>query len=282
VHHRHFASRNGARIAFYEHGTGEETLLLVSPSAYRVAIFQPVVEALCQEFRLVTLDPRGTGASDPIPEQYLLRQYVEDLRTVIETLDRGPVIGVGLSLAGTQMVRLAWAYPGLIKKLVLLGTRPGPLEHLGAGFPQRPEKRIRQQAAIQRGDFRELEDFLTDFAYQVFSEPEAHDLTEEYCQSLLRLPRAVLRNFFAPDPDRNIVPLLADIHVPTLVAHGIADRRVPFAAALYMVERLPSAQLYAFEGKGHQPIYTATHEFCEVLRRFVRTGTVPETRGTDT
>ena len=32
-------------------------------------------------------------------------------------------------------------------------------------------------------------------------------------------------------------------------------------------------KLYAFEGKGHLPIFTATDEFCEVLRRFVRTGT---------
>ena len=81
------------------------------------------------------------------------------------------------------------------------------------------------------------------------------------------------------DPDFHIVPLLGDIHVPTLVTHGTADCLLPFAVARYMVERLPEAQLYAFEGKGHQPIYTATHEFCEVLRHFVRTGTVPKTHG---
>jgi class 3 adenylate cyclase/pimeloyl-ACP methyl ester carboxylesterase len=276
VHHRRFATRDHARMAFYEHGTGEDTLLLVSPSAYRVAMFQPAVEVLCQEFRIVTLDPRGTGASDPIPDQYPLRQRVEDLRAVIETLNCGPVIGVGLSAAGTYMVRLAWAYPALLKKLVLLGVRAGPQEQLGANIPPLPDKRSRQQAAIGRGDFSEVEDFLTDFAYQMFSEPEAHDLAEEYRQALLRLPRAVLRNFLAPDPERDIRPLLADIHAPTLVAHGTADCRVPFAAAPYIAERIPGAQLYAFEGKGHQPIYTATAEFCEVLRAFVRTGAVPK------
>jgi class 3 adenylate cyclase/pimeloyl-ACP methyl ester carboxylesterase len=282
VHHRHFASRDGAKIAFYEHGSGHETLFFVSPTAYRVAMFQPAVEALCQEFRIVTLDPRGTGASDPIPDLYPLRQRVEDLRAVIETLNGGPVIGVGLSLAGAQLVRLCWAYPGLIKKLLLVGTTPSPREQLGAGFPHSPEEH-RQEDALGRGDFSEFEEYLTAFAYRIFSEPEAHDLAEEYIQVTLRLPRAMFRNFAAAasEPDRNIVPLLADIHVPTLVAHGTADREVPFAAARYIVERLPNAQLYAFEGKWHLPLYTATHEFCEVLRRFVRTGTVPESPGTD-
>jgi hypothetical protein len=34
--------------------------------------------------------------------------------------------------------------------------------------------------------------------------------------------------------------------------------------------------LYPFPGKGHLPIFTATTEFCDVLRQFVKTGTVPE------
>jgi pimeloyl-ACP methyl ester carboxylesterase len=284
VHHRHFAWCNGARIAFYTHGTGEETLFLASPSAYFVAIFQPVVEALCQEFRVVTYDPRGTGASDPVPEQYPIRQRVEDLRAVIEALESGPVIAVGLSQAGNHMVRLAWASPGLIKKLVLVGTPPGDREQLGVDYPRMPEKRIRQRQAIGRGDFSELEDYFIFQSYAIFSEPEARDLAEEFYQTVLQLPRDVLRNFAAGvfDPDFNIVPLLSEIHVPTLVINGTADRLVPFAAAPYIVERLPSAQLYAFEGKGHLPIYTATYEFCEVLRHFVGTGTVPETRGTNT
>jgi hypothetical protein len=104
VHHRHFVSRDGARIAFYEHGSRDETLVLVSPTAYRVAMFQPVVEALCQEFRIVTLDPRGTGVSDPIPAVYPLHQRVEDLRAVIEALACGPVIGIGLSQAGNYIL----------------------------------------------------------------------------------------------------------------------------------------------------------------------------------
>ncbi len=44
--------------------------------------------------------------------------------------------------------------------------------------------------------------------------------------------------------------------------------RVP--AAELMTSSLPDARLHGFEGKGHLPLFTATHEFCEVLRSFVR------------
>jgi pimeloyl-ACP methyl ester carboxylesterase len=81
-------------------------------------------------------------------------------------------------------------------------------------------------------------------------------------------------SFYDRDPELDIRPLLAAIRVPTLIAHGTEDRQVPFAAAEYLVTHIPGAQLYAFKGYGHVPLFTATQEFCDVLRRFVRTGAV--------
>lgn len=71
----------------------------------------------------------------------------------------------------------------------------------------------------------------------------------------------------------DIKALLSDIRVPTLIAHGTADRQVPFAAAEYLAAHVPGAVLYAFQGYGHAPQFTATQEFCNVLRKFVGTGT---------
>jgi pimeloyl-ACP methyl ester carboxylesterase len=60
-----------------------------------------------------------------------------------------------------------------------------------------------------------------------------------------------------------------------LIIHGREDRLVAFSAAEQIAAGLPNAQLYPFEGKGHLPIFSATDEFCEVLSRFVRTGSTP-------
>ena len=99
------------------------------------------------------------------------------------------------------------------------------------------------------------------------------ELREQTIRSRLLLPRETILSFFDPDPGKDVMPLLADIRLPVLVTHGREDHLVAFAAAEQIAAGLPNAQLYAFEGKGHLPIFTATDEFCEVLRRFVRTGT---------
>ena len=69
-HHRRTISRDGARIAYYEHGAGETTLLFVSTQAVGIAMFQPILERLCDEFRIVSVDPRGSGGSDPLMRPY--------------------------------------------------------------------------------------------------------------------------------------------------------------------------------------------------------------------
>jgi pimeloyl-ACP methyl ester carboxylesterase len=108
---------------------------------------------------------------------------------------------------------------------------------------------------------------------RVFSEPDVADLAASRLQRWLGMPRETVLSFYDRDPEMDIRPLLPAIRVPTLIAHGTADRQVPFAAAEYLAERIPGAQLCAFQGYGHVPLFTATQEFCDVLRRFVRTGT---------
>ena len=125
-HRPRTAVRDGARIAFYEHGSGPETLLFVAPLAYGLATFQPIVERLCQEFRVVTINSRGTGASDPLVRPYPLSEHVKDVRTVIDALGGGPVIGVGLSRGGNLLLKLAHTEPRLFAKLVTIGCSPGP------------------------------------------------------------------------------------------------------------------------------------------------------------
>jgi tetratricopeptide (TPR) repeat protein len=121
-HRPHTVERDGARIAFYEHGGGDTTLAFANPLAYGLATFQPGLEKLCQEFRILTIDPRGAGASDPLQRPYTTKDHMEDVRAVIEASWTGPVVGIGLSRSGNLLVRLAVAYPALVQRLVPVGT----------------------------------------------------------------------------------------------------------------------------------------------------------------
>jgi pimeloyl-ACP methyl ester carboxylesterase len=269
-HEAGLAVRDGARIAYYLHGAGDETLLFVNPVVYGLEVFQPIVERLCQEFRIVTIDPRGTGSSDPLQRPYGLGQHAEDVRAVIEHAGVGAITGVGLSRGSNLLVRLADRYPELVRRLVLIGA---PTD---VGTTDSPAARL--DYLNTTAAFLANEDFEGLMRYhigRVFSEPDVVDLAATRLNRWLEMPRETLLSFYDRDPEMDIRSLLSAIRVPTLVVHGTEDRQVPFAAAEYLAAHIPGAQLYPFKGYGHLPLFTATQEFCEALRVFVRDGTMP-------
>ena len=78
-----------------------------------------------------------------------------------------------------------------------------------------------------------------------------------------------VRRFFDPDPAMDITGLVADLPMPVLVMHGTADRQVPFAGSEYLAQQIANSQHYAFEGKGHVAVQTATKEFIAALGKFL-------------
>jgi pimeloyl-ACP methyl ester carboxylesterase len=264
-HRSGMAMRDGARIAFHQHGQGDETLLFVNPVLWGLEIFQPILEHLCQEFAVITVDARGTGRSDPLQRPYLLADHVADVQAVIEQAGTAAITGIGISRGANLLVWLAHRHPQLVRRLILVGPVP---DQMGPDCPV-PRLDFAEAAAgfLARDDL----DGLVRWLYgRVFSEPATEDIRETWIANVSSLPGETIRSFFDPDPDVDIKPLLPDLRVPTLVIHGVEDRQVSFAAGRYIAEHIAGAELYAFAGRGHMPMFTVTQEFCDVLRRFVR------------
>jgi pimeloyl-ACP methyl ester carboxylesterase len=264
LHHQDVIVRDGARIAFYRHGSGRQTLVLVNPLLYGLALFQPILDRLCQEFRIITVDSRGTGDSDPLTRPFPLREHAKDVAAVIDALGGGPVIGVGISRGSNLLIRLAAERPRLFSKLVTVSCPlvPGGFESLESFS----DYWVLCPQAHERGD---VEGLLRILASYMYTEPGAGELQRSLVERGLRLPGETVLSFYDPDPDVDVSGLLEGIRIPTLVTHGRADQLIPFAGAEYLASRLPDARLYGFEDKGHLPIFTAPDEFCDVLRRFV-------------
>jgi pimeloyl-ACP methyl ester carboxylesterase len=262
-HHPGTATRDGARIAFHEHGSGDTTLLFVSTQAVGLATFQPVLERLCDEFRIVTVDPRGSGGSAPLTRPYRLGEHAADVRAVIAALDTPRLVGVGISMGANLLFRIAHVTPDLLRGIVTVGGPPA-----GHRRPFFADDWLQLQDETRRT--LEVEPMLRLHVRQAFSDPEMREMLETIVRTRLRLPRETLLSFFLDDQEDDIVPLLPAIATPTLITHGQDDRLVSLAAAELMASSLPSATLHCFEGKGHLPLFTATQEFCEVLRAFVR------------
>jgi class 3 adenylate cyclase/pimeloyl-ACP methyl ester carboxylesterase len=274
THRPNTVVRDGARIVYYEHGVGEPTLVLCHPMTYGLATFQPLLEQLCQDFRIITWDPRGTGRSDPLPGPYYTTDFMEDLRAVVEAVGNRRVILVGNSRGATVAAHLAASYPDLVEKLVLAGLNPVG----GWGRPDSPHadrwdmefhRRLRAAAAAE--DWSVLVPLF--IAQVAAGEPGCQKLIEGAIRFWSQLPPEALKNFFKlDDPGRDVSALLPALRVPTLVMHGEHDRNTPVEAGHWTAERVPGAQFHALKGRSHMLVATAPSEFAQVVRQFIRTG----------
>jgi pimeloyl-ACP methyl ester carboxylesterase len=188
---------------------------------------------------------------------------------VIEAVSTGPVVGIGFSRWGCLLVTLATSYPQLVQKLVVVASNPTP-----SLWHSRPEDWLEEfRSLLRQGQTERAARLLGAIAYV---EPGTDHLVEQFVQMARSLPADLILRHFTPAPEEDVVTLLPQIQQPTLVMSGALDRIAPLERSRYLAQHTPGAQLYVFADKGHMMMYTATSEFCEVLRCFVRTGRVPE------
>jgi pimeloyl-ACP methyl ester carboxylesterase/DNA-binding SARP family transcriptional activator len=218
--HRPLAvTRAGGRIAYYEHGAGSTTLVFIHPFVYGLPVFQPLIEELCQEFRIITIDPRGTGASDPLTSGYDMHDHTEDVRAVLAEAGGGrPVVAVGISRGVLLLLRLAVLYPELLSRIVLVGGYWRQTVGLGAEVPAGGQGAAGDlMAALKAGYLRRAVEI---FAPTIFSEPGTEELRKQFIDQCLNLPEATIRRFFTFDPKNDVSDLLGRVALPTLLAHG--------------------------------------------------------------
>jgi pimeloyl-ACP methyl ester carboxylesterase len=154
----------------------------------------------------------------------------------------------------------------MFKKLVTIGMSPG-----SPGPPFFSDAYLtRHRELSEQGDVVGIIRLHTS---SVLSEPATRELQELFVRNRLGLPRETLLSFFDPDPTVDVAPILGEIVLPVLVTHGGADQLISVEAAAFIAARLPNAMMHVFEGKGHMPLFTATDEFCKVVRNFVRRST---------
>jgi pimeloyl-ACP methyl ester carboxylesterase len=198
---------------------------------------------------------------------------MEDLRAVIEAAAAAPIVGVGISRGSNLLIQLAHTHPELIGKIMIVGTPltgslPDGCEVFNTDYM------MRRQEAYSRGALEELIELQAQYVY---CEPDADELRRMAAERWRQLPQETILSFYDPDPGMAITPLLESIAIPVLVAHGREDRLVTCAASEFIASRIPGAQLYLFGGKGHNPMFSATDEFCHVLRNFLLTGRADST-----
>ncbi len=123
-----YAQSSGAKIAYQVSGTGPLDLVMVPGLVSHLDIqwqqtgYRRFVRALERGGRLIRLDKRGTGLSDPAAELPTTQERVRDLAAVMAAAKSSRAVLCGLSDGGRAAIAFAAAYPGRTRGLILYGT----------------------------------------------------------------------------------------------------------------------------------------------------------------
>jgi proline iminopeptidase len=234
------------------------------------------------QMRVVLLDPRGSGASDPPPDgSYELADYAADLEQLREELGVERFDYLGHSHGGFVGMTYALEHPGRLDRLVLACTTARFSDELRAeaeaafdAHRDEPwyEDALDAQRRRQAWDFESPQELAALYAREIrlwFGDDEAaQEFLADFASQ--RLDPEALRYFntrIAPGYDMR--PRLGDIGAPTLILNGGADFFGPQASTREL-SAIPGSRATMIPGAGHFAFADAPDRFRSELVEFMR------------
>jgi len=215
------------------------------------AMWQPQVDALGNEYRIITPDLPGFGSS-PV-RTASIAQMADDVAAQIHE----PVVLGGLSMGGYVALAYARKYP--LKGLILADTKAE------ADVATGKANRDKMIAFAESHTAREVIDSMMP---KMATTPAAVEQVRALAskQSPAGIVHAVRAMRDRPDSS-DVLPM---IRVPTLVIVGSDDQLTPLPVAQSLAGRITGARLEVIPGAGHISNLENPAAFTEALHRFLR------------
>lgn len=233
-------AEDGTRLAYQRRGDGTP-LVLLSGQSNDHTWWDGVRDDFHTTHRTVTLDYRGTGASDKPDIPYATRGFADDVVTVLDALGIQQADVYGTSMGGRVAQWLAARHPHRVRRLVLGCTTPGG--------PHAVERSHDVRRALADPDPAKARAALLDLMYT----PDwltAHPGPYTTLGSR-DLPPHARRHHLLASNQHDAWDALPDITAPTLILHGDDDRMAPPTNAKLLAERIPHARAHLFPGARH-------------------------------
>lgn len=264
-----FLHLDGGSVAYRQHGEGEHAVVFLHGFGGRLETWRHQQAALAAQYRTVSLDLWGFGASAR-PPTLTPHAWPRQVFGVLDALDITSATLVGHSLGGRVALMCAAQAPERVQGLILLDCDWGQAQH---GYLL-----VREMA---RGPFlpRLLDGLRSDPAHVTslmrLAYASPYDITPDRVDAH-RMPlcvRGTTATFqyvcCAPPAEHRMDAALAGVRCPTLVLWGEHDRIIPVEWAMPLASRLPAARLALIAGAGHLPQDEYPAQVTDHLRDFL-------------
>ncbi|WP_269858933.1 alpha/beta fold hydrolase [Streptomyces sp. RPT161] len=268
-----FETSDGVRLAYEDYGAGEPIVFLASWALgadmweYQVPFF------LQHGYRCVMLDRRGHGRSDRPSTGYDVDTRTDDVAALIEHLELDRITLVAQSGGGGEAVRYLTRHgQDRIARVALLATTL-PFLKLTDDNPEGvPEAVLEADLAQLRTDRpRWFADRAAGYFATHLGNNTSQALIDHLVQQCLSAsPHATLevqRQIFHTDHRAD----LAQINVPTFIAHGVADQSVPIDVSSRRTAKLVPHSVYnEYPTAGHGLHITHAGQLNDDLLEFIK------------
>jgi pimeloyl-ACP methyl ester carboxylesterase/class 3 adenylate cyclase len=275
-----YAHSGNVSIAYQVVGNGRVDLVFVPgwvshiEYAWEEPSLAPFLERLASFSRLIFMDRRGTGLSDPVERLPTLEERMDDLRAVMDAAGSERAFLFGISESGPMCSLFAATWPERTAGLVLCNTtaRFMVAPDYSAGATQQQLERFLARCQAEWG--------TGVIGATIFAPSRAGD--EEFRKSWGRFERrsvspSGISKIVAMGADTDVRHVLPSIRVPTLVIHRREDHVTPVEFGRYLADHIPGAKLTELAGEDHFPWIGDTDSILDVVQQFV-TGTRPAPR----
>ncbi len=249
---------NGVELAMLEVGSGP-SVILVHGSVTTSELFRDTLAYFSDRYHLVAVDLRGYGHSQKPGFSYTMKQFADDVSGLIEAMQLGPIVLLGVSMGGFVAQRFALDYPEKLAGLVLCATSNGELAEglLDEGDVAESVKRVGWRAFSQEmitGAFPPG----TDLA---LVQPLIAQI-DTWNEKVIVGATESIKQFSTRNQ-------LHQIKVPTLLMAGGEDQQLPVSFSQRIADEIPEAHLEVFDGVGHFMMIEDPNRFHGILEIFL-------------
>jgi class 3 adenylate cyclase len=275
-----YAKSGELNIAYQAFGSGDVNIVFIPGWAsnveqlWTIPAFEEFANALGRFAKVILLDRRGTGLSDPVVDPPTLEERMDDVRAVMDAVGWERAAIWGVSEGGPMAMLFAATYPHRTPALILQGTfaRFSSADDYPHGYPVAINAKWLATLESDWGTGR----LSRAFAPSLSGDPEA-------VRQMGRLERMAMspgtaRKLFTVLTQTDVRHVLPAIRVPTLILHRVGDQPIRIGHARYLAEHIAGARLVELPGDDHSPWVGDTSQTFDEVREFL-TGrrSAPET-----
>lgn len=248
-----FLTLHAIPLHYREAGSGPPVLLLHGWGS-NADNFKFLERHLAADFRVLSLDLPGFGASPPPPAEWSLNDYIELVKDFLANLGIAAPAVIGHSFGGR--IAICLGAQGSASRLILVdsaGVRPRrkPVYYLKV-YSYKLAKR------------------LLNLAPQRLRGPMLEKLQQRFGSSDYRNAAPILRKILVKVVNEDLTALLPRIKVPTLLIWGENDTTTPVEQARVMERMIPDAGLVVLKGAGHYCFLDKPGEFNLIAAHFLQ------------